>query len=198
MANGHGSSSGQMPERGAASLQVLYLRDWIYGGMDGTVTTFAVAAAAAGAGLSPSVVIVMGLANLIADGFSMAAGNFVSSRAERDNDERLLAFAQGPVAPASDDRSQAAAIVRSPMTAALCTFAAFVIFGLVPLLPYLAAAGFAASTVATAITFFVIGAAKSRWSLRPAWKSGLETLVIGGSAAALAFGTGLLLARWFA
>ena len=53
--------------------QVSYLRDWVYGGIDGTVTTFAVMAGVVGANLSATVVVILGLANLLADGFSMAA-----------------------------------------------------------------------------------------------------------------------------
>ena len=56
--------------------KVSYLRDWIYGGIDGAVTTFAIVAGVVGANLSSSVIIVLGLANLLADGFSMAAGNY--------------------------------------------------------------------------------------------------------------------------
>lgn len=59
-----------------------HLRDVVYGAMDGTVTTFAVVAGVAGAGLRASIVVVLGLANLIADGFSMAAGNLMATRAE--------------------------------------------------------------------------------------------------------------------
>lgn len=59
-----------------------HLRDFVYGAMDGTVTTFAVVAGVAGARLSASIVVVLGLANLIADGFSMAAGNLMATRAE--------------------------------------------------------------------------------------------------------------------
>ena len=61
-----------------------YLSDFIYGGIDGAVTTFAVVAGVAGAGLSPSVVLILGAANLIADGFSMGAANFAGLRAERE------------------------------------------------------------------------------------------------------------------
>ncbi len=61
-----------------------YLRDFVYGAMDGVVTTFAIVSGVAGAGLSSGVVIVLGLANLIADGFSMAMSNFLGTRAERD------------------------------------------------------------------------------------------------------------------
>lgn len=59
-----------------------HLRDFIYGGIDGTVTTFAVVAGVAGAKLSATIVIILGVANLIADGFSMAASNFLATRAE--------------------------------------------------------------------------------------------------------------------
>ena len=52
-----------------------YLRDWIYGGIDGAVTTFAIVAGVAGADLSAAVVLVLGFANLLADGFAMAASN---------------------------------------------------------------------------------------------------------------------------
>jgi VIT1/CCC1 family predicted Fe2+/Mn2+ transporter len=65
-----------------------YLHDFIYGAVDGAVTTFAVVAGVAGAGLDETVVIVLGGANLFADGFSMAASNFLGSRAERQRRER--------------------------------------------------------------------------------------------------------------
>lgn len=39
-------------------------------------------AGVAGAGLSPTVVIILGVANLIADGFSMAVSNYLATRAE--------------------------------------------------------------------------------------------------------------------
>ncbi len=60
-----------------------YLRDFVYGGIDGAVTTFAVVSGVAGAGLSPGIVVVLGLANLAGDGFSMAAGNYLGSRADQ-------------------------------------------------------------------------------------------------------------------
>lgn len=67
---------------------VSYLRDFIYGAIDGTVTTFAVVAGVTGAQLEDSVVIILGVANLIADGFSMAVSNYLGSRAERQQRER--------------------------------------------------------------------------------------------------------------
>lgn len=65
-----------------------YLRDFIYGAIDGAVTTFAVVASVAATGLSSGIVIILGLANLLADGFSMAAGNFLGTRAEIQTRDR--------------------------------------------------------------------------------------------------------------
>lgn len=70
-------------ERLAADPVVSYLRDWVYGGIDGSVTTFAIVSGVAGASLSSGVVLILGVANLIADGFSMAAGNYSATRTER-------------------------------------------------------------------------------------------------------------------
>ncbi len=68
-----------------------YLKDFVYGAVDGAVTTFAVVSGVAGAGLSSGVIIILGLANLIADGFSMAASNFLGSRAETQMREKARA-----------------------------------------------------------------------------------------------------------
>lgn len=62
-----------------------YLSEWIYGGIDGSVTTFAVVAGAAGAGLDSVIVLILGFANLIADGFSMSVGAYLSAKSEREN-----------------------------------------------------------------------------------------------------------------
>lgn len=59
-----------------------YLRPLVYGGLDGIITTFAVVAGVAGAALAPSIVLILGFANLIADGISMSVGSYLSNRAE--------------------------------------------------------------------------------------------------------------------
>ena len=64
--------------------QQKYLGEFVYGGIDGSVTTFAVVAGAAGAHLEPSIVIILGLANLIADGFSMSVGSYLSKKTENE------------------------------------------------------------------------------------------------------------------
>lgn len=68
----------------------LYLPEIVYGAIDGIVTTFAVVAGSAGAGLGVSIVLILGLANLIADGLSMSIGSFLSKRSEWDNYKKHL------------------------------------------------------------------------------------------------------------
>lgn len=211
-----------------------YVRDWVYGGIDGAVTTFAIVAGVVGADLSARIILIMGLANLFADGFSMAAGNYSGTKTEIDDYRRLQEIEREHIARiphgereevrqllsrnglhgrALDEATESitsdherwvetmmreehglASTMRSPTTAALSTFAAFVICGAVPLLPFALwlPHAFAISIVATGCVFAVIGASKSRWSLAPAWRSALETLAIGAAAAVVAF----LLGRW--
>jgi vacuolar iron transporter family protein len=218
-----------------------YLHDFIYGAIDGTVTTFAVVAGVQGASLDETVVIILGVANLIADGFSMAVSNFLGSRAERQRRERArreeeqhirevpegereevrqIFAAKGFEGP---DLDRVLDVITSDhelwtetmmieelgfgttdpneLRAAASTLIAFITVGALPLLVFvydLAAPGnvenaFAWSAVMTGIAFFVVGALKSRFVDQAWWRSGVETLVVGGIAAALAYAVGALL-----
>jgi vacuolar iron transporter family protein len=207
-----------------------YLRDWIYGGIDGAVTTFAIVAGVAGADLAVTVVLVLGFANLLADGFAMAASNYIGTKAERDDYDRVLGIEKRHIALAPDgereeirqifaakgfsgeDLERIVAVItsnrtlwaktmaveeyglsptqRSPVLAALSTFAAFIVCGLVPLVAYLSAGGIVSCLLAAGATFFGVGAIKSQWSPVAWWRSGLETFLIGMSAAAVAFAVG--------
>lgn len=69
-----------------------YLRDLVYGAVDGTVTTFAVVAGVGGAGLETAVIIILGFANLIADGFSMAVSDYLGVRSEQEQRARIRAI----------------------------------------------------------------------------------------------------------
>jgi VIT1/CCC1 family predicted Fe2+/Mn2+ transporter len=231
----HEHTSDAIAER-IASVRQNYIRDWIYGGIDGAVTTFAVVSGVAGAELSAAIVLILGFANLLADGFSMAASNFLGTRAEIDDYRRLekIEYRHIRVAPegereevrqiyrekgfegeelekavelitADDERWVKAmlteeyglpAAVRSPWIAGLATFSAFIVCGLVPLVPYLFGAGprsFTVSAVLTGVTFVIIGSVKSRWSTSSWIRSGLETFVVGSLAAGLAYAVGVLL-----
>ena len=162
-----------------------YLAEVIYGANDGIVTTFAVVAGVAGAALNPSIVLVLGAANLFADGFSMGMSNYLSRRSEMDY-QRSTRKGGGP-APPSDGKS--------PRRTAFVTFAGFVVAGWAPLLPYLfgLAPAFLFSILFTGLAFFGVGASRSlvtdrRWVL-----NGGEMFVVGMAAATVAFVVGTLL-----
>jgi VIT1/CCC1 family predicted Fe2+/Mn2+ transporter len=216
----------------SAGPSINYLRDWVYGGIDGAVTTFAIVSGVAGAQLSTGIVLILGAANLLADGFSMAAANYAGTKADRENYVRLREMEEQHIrlAPAGE-REEVRQILRSkgldgevlegavsaitsskerwidimmaeehglpksvrdPIRAALATFAAFVVCGAVPLIPYAAGspATLVVSLFTTAVVFFGIGSLKSRWSTSSWWRSGLETLAIGLGAAGLAYVVG--------
>jgi vacuolar iron transporter family protein len=230
----HGHSRAEIALRLAAANGRGHLRDMVYGAIDGAVTTFAIVAGVQGAGLSVKVIIALGIANVLADGFSMAAGNYSGTKAELDDARRLRAVeerhirdepegereelrqilaAKGLEGRVLEDATDAIAknpkqwvdimlvdeyglapVDPRPMRAALATFGSFLAAGMVPLLPFLIGStdAFTLSTVMTAAVFFAIGTLKSRWSLSSWWRSGLETLAIGGVAAVIAYGVGTL------
>lgn len=98
----------------AADPKPNYLRDWIYGGIDGAVTTFAIVAGVVGANLSSNIIIVLGLANLLADGFSMAAGNYSGTKAEVDEVKRIWEIEKRHIAQAPEgEREEVRQILRA-------------------------------------------------------------------------------------
>ncbi|MFI4888906.1 MAG: VIT1/CCC1 transporter family protein [Steroidobacterales bacterium] len=222
-------------ERFAAAPPQSYLRDWVYGGVDGAVTMFAIVSGVVGARLSPGVIVILGLSNLVADGLAMAASNYLATRSEHDEFRHAEAIEHrhigaDPVGEREEvreifrrygihadlleqvveavtaDREQwlrimlreeygLPAVVRMPSRAAISTFVAFVICGLVPLAPFVAGVPhpFGVAITATALEFALIGALKSRWSTQPGWRSALETVGVGGAAAAVAYVVGAAL-----
>jgi VIT1/CCC1 family predicted Fe2+/Mn2+ transporter len=218
-----------------------YLRDFVYGAIDGAVTTFAVVSGVAGAELSSGVVLVLGFANLLADGFSMAAGNFLASRAEQQqrkrarlNEEREIdLYPEGEIEEVRQilkskglhgevleqtvqiitaDRSRWVDLMlvdelgltlhgSHPLRAAASTFVAFVTVGFVPLFAFvlqyadveLPNSPFLWSSLLTAAAFFAVGTAKARFVEQRWYFSGMETLLVGGSAAAVSYFVGMLL-----
>lgn len=164
-----------------------YLAEVIYGANDGIVTTFAVVSGVAGAALSPSIVLVLGAANLFADGFSMGMSNYVSRRSELDYQASIRADDRRP----PGDRSPG----KSPGRTALVTFLAFVVAGWAPLVPYVLGveSGFALSVGFTGAAFFAVGASRSLVTRRRWYLNGTEMFVIGMVAAGVAYAVGSLL-----
>jgi len=168
-----------------------FIAQLVYGAVDVTVTTFAVIAAAAGSGLPSTVVIILGLANLIADGFSMGTSSFLADQSE----------------DAIDHKSRRKHLHNRPLSDAIAAFVAFVVVGFIPMIAYvidiagkLQAAPqllFHISTVMAVITFIIIGAAKGKVSGANVWRSTIETFVLGAIAAILAYSLGDILSRIF-
>ncbi len=83
-----------------------YLGEFVYGGIDGSVTTFAIVAGVAGAGLDSAIVIILGFANLLADGFSMSVGAYLSTKSERDHYEKHKRIEYWEVENMADDEKE--------------------------------------------------------------------------------------------
>lgn len=222
-----------------------YIGEFVYGGIDGAVTTFAVVAGAAGAGADISWVLIFGFANLFADGFSMSVGSYFSTKTERDNYEkhrnieyweiehlrdvevqeiRDIYEAKGfkgelleqvvEVITSDDDvwvdtmmkeELEMTKDPKMPIQTALATFVSFFLMGLVPLAAYVVALWttieesqlFLISCIATGISMAFIGNLKSIVTQQNRLKGILETLLLGGLAAFLAYFVGEVLAKYF-
>lgn len=167
-----------MRERPASGLGH-YLRDVVYGAADGIVTTFAIVAGVSGASLAPWTALALGLANLLADGVSMGAGNYLAIRSELEQTGVSLA-------------------IEKPASHGLASFLAFVLWGALPLVAFLLAPGdsrLLGSAAVSCAALFAAGSLRARFIARPAWRCGAEMLAIGVCAGAVAFGVGLG-ARW--
>ena len=156
-----------------------YLPDLVYGANDGIITTFAVVSGVVGASLSERVIVILGLANLVADGFSMGASNYLARRSHPEED---------------------LADSRDALRHGLATILGFVVAGVVPLAAYLLplndAAQFPASIGLAGAALFAVGAARTFVTRRGLLRSGVEMLLVGALAAAVAFGIGAFAASF--
>ncbi len=165
-----------------------YLREFVYGGMDGVVTTYAVVAGATGANFGSNVILVLGFANLLADGFSMSVGAYLSTKSEYEIQKK---------------RGQKMAYQSSAVLKGVATYIAFILIGMVPMAVYalqamldiVIARPFLTTSLLTAAAFVGIGVLKSRVSSAPMARSIAETLVLGTVAASFAFAVGNILEK---
>ncbi|WP_435347158.1 VIT1/CCC1 transporter family protein [Haloarchaeobius sp. HRN-SO-5] len=164
-----------------------YLAEVIYGANDGIVTTFAVVSGVAGAALNPSIVLILGAANLFADGFSMGMSNYLSRRSEMDYQRSQTGQESEEMDSLRDGKS--------PGRTAFVTFLAFVVAGWAPLIPYILelAPAFPLSVAFTGLTFFLVGASRSFVTARRWYVNGGEMFVVGMAAALVAYTVGTLL-----
>jgi VIT1/CCC1 family predicted Fe2+/Mn2+ transporter len=225
----------------ASSTEHSYVGDFVLGAVDGVVTTFAIVAGVAGAGMSAGAAIVLGVANMLADGLSMGVGNFLRARAdsrvvdrfrkmeemhidripdgEREEIRQIFAakgfdgeLLDSAVEAITQDRKRWVDTMLTEewglrldqpnaLRAGWTTFVAFVFAGSLPLLPLLsigwltANQTFAASAALTAIAFLAIGAAQGVVTAISPVRNALYTLLIGGTAATVAYAVGALLEK---
>jgi vacuolar iron transporter family protein len=158
-----------------------YLRDMVYGALDGVITTLAVVAGSTGAHLGPRVGLILGLANLVADGISMGASNYLGLRTELE---------------------QTGASLRDemPWRHGLATFAAFAVVGSAPLFAYPLArlASVDALPIALALSvavLIIVGALRARHVGKPWWRSAAEVLAVGAATSGAAYGIGWAVER---
>ncbi len=165
-----------------------YLPEFVYGGIDGAVTTFAVVSGSIGASLSSSIVLILGSANLIADGFSMAVSNYLSTKSQTE------------LHRSHQDYKEFVKLGKHPVKTGLATFISFIFIGIIPLLSFILALifpkliinAFTYSFILTAFALLLVGAVKGEVIRKHPVRSSLETLLIGGIAALLAFIVGYL------
>lgn len=167
------------------------LREFVYGGMDGAVTTFAVVTGAAGANMSSRVILILGFANVLADGFSMAVGSYLSEKSDQD-----LSIGKGK--SVQED-------YESPIAASVATFISFILVGFIPLSVYTSDYVFnlgiandnalKLSVVLTLIAFAAIGYLRGRITKINRVRAIIESLGLGLAAAIISYTAGNLLER---
>lgn len=159
-----------------------YIGDLVYGANDGIITTFAIVAGVAGADLAPSVVVILGISNVIADGFSMASSNYLARKSEKDYKQNI---------GQNED-------IDNPIKNALFTFIAFIVAGLVPLLPYIFGMKenvFNYAILSTSLILFIVGSLRAKITGMNWWKAGIEMLFVGALAATVAYFIGSIVSK---
>lgn len=172
-------------------VQFSHSPDFIQGGVDGLITTFAVMNGAISTGARLKLVIVLGLVNVIADGFSIGCAKYLSAKAEEELQQKTNpAYERYP----------------SPFSSGVATFFAFAFSGLLPLIPlivrYYAEGGnvvcrkgglvdmfdnayTATSYFITFITLFLLGYMRGKID-------GFDPMISGGQVLALGTGAALI------
>lgn len=165
-----------------------YLGEFVYGGIDGCVTTFAVVAGAVGANLDSSIIIILGFANLLADGFAMSIGAYLSAKTEKDN---ALKHLHNPEEINKIEKDF------NPLGKSIVTYISFLIIGIFPLIAYVVDYispiknyVFLYSSICTGVGFILVGSLKSYINHKAIWKGVAETLLLGVLAALVSYYVG--------
>ena len=159
------------------------IRDVVTAGNDGVVTTFAVVAGSLGASLSPSVVLILGFANLFADGLSMSTGAYLGVKSEIEFE---------------NNSGEKIKLGNKPLINGLTTFVSFIIAGLIPLTPYLLKFenSFLVSSFLVFLTLLVIGVFRGIIARKSLIRTIIENILIGGVSAVVAYAVGSLVEKY--
>ena len=213
--------------------------DFIYGSIDGAVTTFAIVAGVMGASLPSVIILILGFANLFADGFSMAAANYQASKARNEFIEMKRKQEEWEIDNLEEqERDEIRDIYRekgfkdellkdvvriitsrrkvwvdtmmkeelgliedekNPIDSSISTFVGFNLIGLIPLIPFMVfmaigielnSEAFVYSIISVLAAFFLVGMIKGKIVKKSMMRSGINTLIIGGIAAVVAYVVG--------
>ena len=215
-----------------------FIQDVVYGGNDGIVTTFAVVAGTVGADLPHYVVIILGMANLLADATSMGTGSYLSIKSEMDNYVRIrkeelseikeipeiereeIRIAYEKKGFSGDDLEHVVSIITAnddvwadtmmleehgltkeaaskPLFHGAMTFLSFIVFGSIPLLPFIFGvtreSRFTVAIYSTFAALFLLGLTRSYVTRERLFKGPIEIVTVGAMGAVVAYAIGVLL-----
>ena len=213
--------------------------DFIYGSIDGAVTTFAIVAGVMGASLPSGIILILGFANLFADGFSMAAANYQASKARNEFIEMKRKQEEWEIDNLEEQEREEIRDIykekgfkdelledvvriitsrrkvwidtmmkeelgliedeKDPIDSSVSTFVGFNLIGLIPLIPFMVfmaigielnSEAFVYSIASVLAAFFLVGMIKGKIVKKSMMRSGINTLIIGGIAAVVAYMVG--------
>ncbi len=160
-----------------------YLPEFVYGSIDGIITTFAIVTASVGAGLSAPMILILGIANVLADGFSMGSSSYLSNISElqmKTKEAKKIALKK-----------------------AGATFFAFVTLGSLPVFPFFVSTLFPFfqgkdiifSILLALLSFIIVGDIGAKVTKSSRIKNILRTVSIGIIASLISFSVGYFLQK---
>ncbi|NND85904.1 MAG: hypothetical protein HKM23_00955 [Nitrosopumilus sp.] len=213
--------------------------DFIYGSIDGAVTTFAIVAGVMGASLPAGIILILGFANLFADGFSMAVSNYQASKARNEFVQMKRRQEEWEIENLREDEKEEIREIyrdkgfkdelleevvriitsrkkvwvdtmmkeelgliedsKNPVHSSISTFVGFNLIGIIPLIPFmifvligteLNSEAFLYSVISVMSAFFIVGMIKGKIVKKCLLNSGVNTLIVGGGAAIVAYVVG--------
>ncbi len=153
-----------------------FLSEFIYGSVDGLITTFAIISSSVGANIPNIYMIIICFASILADGYSMGVSRYLSYSAETKINTS-----------------------KNHILSGLYTFISFVSVGILPVIPFLFMINneFETSIIVTMLLFIIIGFIKGKLLNNSIFQSIAETFLLGVSASLISYYVGYYLKNNF-